>query len=521
MSVATTFAPPTSTPRAHGRSVLLTGAARGGVAGVVGGIVFGAAMLKLHSLEGIAAIVRADTAGAGALVHVAVSAIVGAIFGMLVSRQRASAIDALLWGMAYGSLFWFVGPLTLRPLLVGDSISWTFAAAQAHVSSLIGHIAWGATTGLTWAGLRTFASGRAEENRRDVLARAMLRPVRTFVVGAVGGLASAALLTSVLPQRQRLLAPVAGGGGTNWGLALVVGAAVGALYAILVPYSTTPDSPRLGARLIQGMALGFLAWIAVALTIVPLDQSHQLPWTIDGLRPRFEVLPGYLLFGALTALLYCLLAGGGHFLFSDEVRQHDRVTAGPQRAMACARGAGAGIVGGVVFTVVLVQIGALGRVSRLIGAHSGTAGFFVHIAIATLIGITYGLLFRRDSFDARSAVGWGAAYGLLWWTLGALTLLPVLLGGDPQWSAGEAARSFPSLIGHLAYGISLGIVFYVLESRHNPWWITRGQAEAHRTNARRVQVLTAAPALWAFVTFLIAFITIVLPSNTTPTGAGY
>jgi hypothetical protein len=86
----------------------------------------------------------------------------------------------------------------------------------------------------------------------------------------------------------------------------------------------------------------------------------------------------------------------------------------------------------------------------------------------------------------------------------------VLLGGDPQWSADAAARAFPSLVGHLAYGMGLGVTFYLLEARYSPWWITRSEAEAERTRARRDQELTSAPALWAFAVFVALFVAILL-----------
>ena len=36
-------------------------------------------------------------------------------------------------------------------------------------------------------------------------------------------------------------------------------------------------------------------------------------------------------------------------------------------------------------------------------------------------------------------------YGLLWWLLGPLTLLPILLGAPPQWTLAAASATFPSL----------------------------------------------------------------------------
>src|SRR5262249_28822823 len=145
---------------------------------------------------------------------------------------------------------------------------------------------------------------------------------------------------------------------------------------------------------------------------------------------------------------------------------------------AVGRGAAAGVVGGLLFTVVMVQIGFLGTVARLVGSTSPTVGVAVHLSIAVLIGASYGLLFRRQTPDLASAIGSGTAYGLLWWVLGALTIMPVWLGGHPQWTAPAAAAAFPSLVGHLAYGAGLGVTFHLLEARLDPWWITRTAAQA-------------------------------------------
>ncbi len=53
----------------------------------------------------------------------------------------------------------------------------------------------------------------------------------------------------------------------------------------------------------------------------------------------------------------------------------------------------------------------------------------------------------------------------------------------------------------------LGLVFYRIEVRHNPWWVTRSAAESERAAQRRNQVLGAAPALWA----LAAVVALTLP----------
>ena len=324
-------------------------------------------------------------------------------------HQRATAADTLVWGIAYGALFWFVGPLTLRPLILGDPVLWDMATASAFFGSLVGHVVWGAVTGLSFAVVRPLVGSSPREQNADASAPSSGRRalVRTVMLGGFAGAAAATILTALLPTENELTAPVGRGSSTNWLATLAVGTVTGSLYGALVPSSTSPTSPRLGPRLVQGIALGYIAWIVVALTIVPLQQVDALAWTAPQARDRFELFPGYVLFGALAALLFALIAGSARFLFSDALRQYDRLTAGPQRLRAIMRGVVACVVGGLLFTIVMVQVGALGSVAGLVGADAPVVGLFVHVVVGVLIGVSYGLLFRRESFDVRAGAGCG------------------------------------------------------------------------------------------------------------------
>ena len=137
-------------------------------------------------------------------------------------------------------------------------------------------------------------------------------------------------------------------------------------------------------------------------------------------------------------------------------------------------------------------------------------GFVVHLAIASLIGTSYGVLFRRQSYDLGSALGWGVSYGFFWSIVGPLTLMPMFLGGTPQWTANAAAATFPNLTGHLGYGAGLAITFYLLEARYRPWWVPRTKAQAERVERRKEQVLSSAPALWTLLVALGLTLPIVL-----------
>ncbi|MGW3236003.1 hypothetical protein [Streptomyces olivaceus] len=430
----------------------------GALAGLAGGLVFGTVMARIGFLPTVAGIVRTDSPAMGLAVHLLIAAILGGVFGVLVARQQ----ELLFWGLAYGVLWWFLGPLTLLPILLGEPVAWNVAAARDLVPSLLGHLAYGAATAAALA----------------LLAREQRRPGPGLLVRAsLAGLLASPLL------------------GLGWS-GPVVGVLAGASYAVVF------GDPREGSGpvLIRGVAFGFVWWVLAAATLSPLLDGRGLAWSAAAVRTAVAELPAYVLLGAVMALLICWLGGLSRAVFSDDVRDAlERRLAAGGRVISLWHGVAAGLTGGALFTGVMVTVGFLPTVASLVGSGSAAVGLVLHLLISQVVGVTYALFFRRRSFDAASGIGWGVSYGLLWWILGNLTLLPVLLGAGPRWSAAELSESFPSLVGHLAYGAALGLVYQRLEARVSPWHLTRSQAAAARATARQEQTLSAAPALWSLV----------------------
>ena len=65
---------------------------------------------------------------------------------------------------------------------------------------------------------------------------------------------------------------------------------------------------------------------------------------------------------------------------------------------------------------------------------------------------------RRQRCGASETMFLGAAYGALWWCIGPLTLQPLALGHAPAWDVAAAQREFPSLVGHLLFGVGTALV---------------------------------------------------------------
>ena len=127
-------------------------------------------------------------------------------------------------------------------------------------------------------------------------------------------------------------------------------------------------------------------------------------------------------------------------------------------------GAVAGLGGGLVFGMLMGMMGMLPMVAMLVGSESALVGFIVHMAISALLGIIFGPGAARFLTGLGSAIVAGLVYGVIWWVLGALVLMPLMLGmsqmvlaiGPDQWM---------SLVGHLIYGAITAGLFIPLSKQ--------------------------------------------------------
>ncbi|OGO26764.1 MAG: hypothetical protein A2W33_02245 [Chloroflexi bacterium RBG_16_52_11] len=128
-------------------------------------------------------------------------------------------------------------------------------------------------------------------------------------------------------------------------------------------------------------------------------------------------------------------------------------------------GAIAGLAGGLVFGMLMGMMGVLPMVGMLIRVENAIVGFVVHMVISAFIGAVYGLVAGRFGLTWTNALLGGIVNGVVWWLLGALTLMPLFLGmtqmvfviGTDQWL---------SLMGHILYGLVTAFVFVALAKRN-------------------------------------------------------
>ncbi len=129
----------------------------GAYAGVVGGVVFGAMMGMMGMLPMIGQMVGSPSATAGFIVHIFISASIGGSFAVLFHSVLKGTGSGLGYGVAYGAAWWFLGPLTLMPLMMGMGlgVNWNAIAAGQMLPSLIGHLIYGLILGYTTTRLQS------------------------------------------------------------------------------------------------------------------------------------------------------------------------------------------------------------------------------------------------------------------------------------------------------------------------------------------------------------------------------
>ena len=127
-------------------------------------------------------------------------------------------------------------------------------------------------------------------------------------------------------------------------------------------------------------------------------------------------------------------------------------------------GAVAGIIGGIPFGMLMGMMGMMPMIGMLVRVDSAFVGVLVHAAISAVTGAIYGFFAVRFPQTWKVAAIAGVVYGIIWWVLGALILMPAMLGmfqnifaiGQMQWM---------SLMGHMIFGVVLALSFLWLYRR--------------------------------------------------------
>ena len=427
----------------------------------------------------------------------------GLAFSFLFAKRATTPGAGLIWGLGVVLLLWFVVPGGIDLFLLRSASSDAMLSdARARFPELVADLVYlGMPVGVVVGVRGAFRSKQAQPK---------FRWGRAVVAGGLAGTLSGLVfsgweyaggylpLLGGLPEFQSQVTAVI----LHFLVALLIGSVFGILFQ--------RDVRGYGSSMGWGLGFGIFLWFFGPLTAFPLAGGRPLDWSADQGSALFGSLVGYIIYGFILGTVYAFLDQVWVRLFiqSDPL---NREPEGPgfHFLRSIEWGGLAGLVGGLVSLPIMNATGILPMIAGLDTSFGGIRGPIIHVLVSAGIGMSYGFLFRDEAPSIGLGVPWGFLFGLIWWYVGPLTLLPLILTGVYDWRPSAAVALFPSLIGHLIYGGTTAFTFLLLERRYKRWLLLDPRIAA-REQRRLRPMGTPAPALWFFALGLGVLLPILL-----------
>jgi len=159
------------------------------------------------------------------------------------------------------------------------------------------------------------------------------------------------------------------------------------------------------------------------------------------------------------------------------------IPAGP-RALA---GAGAGLIAGALIGA--LRAGQPDPAPGLLELSAGGTGLLAWLVLGPVLGVVLARLTSRGPGTGPATAATGVLLGLLVWLIWSLSLLPLLSGDEPRWSAERAALAYGDLIAATMLGGLTAVILVALDALVPSSPARRPQARPERPERPRIVIL--------------------------------
>jgi len=125
----------------------------GALASIAGGLALHLALVAAGAMPQVLSAMGGGSPIVGFLGSLALSTALGMTYGILFHREAPSYGAAVVWGLLFGLIRWYLDPLTLEPVLLHGTFDWSASAASALLPSLVGQLLFGAVTAWSFLAL--------------------------------------------------------------------------------------------------------------------------------------------------------------------------------------------------------------------------------------------------------------------------------------------------------------------------------------------------------------------------------
>jgi hypothetical protein len=113
----------------------------------------------------------------------------------------------------------------------------------------------------------------------------------------------------------------------------------------------------------------------------------------------------------------------------------------------------------------------MAMVAMVVSSTSIAVGWLYHLFNSAVIGGVFAATLGTRVRSLGSGLAWGGVWGITWWVLGALVLMPMALNMPPfapLMMAPMRPVAMGSLVGHLVFGLVFGGSYAVLTGTRSP-----------------------------------------------------